>query len=279
MMMVPYGIIASLRLSRKKQARLLKARNSPPLSRKRSIPQYIVNLTSYGERAWKTAPYAVCSLFNQTVLPDRIIIWLAHGTPISPVLSELQKKGLEIRYCEDIKSYKKLIPALREFPDDVLITADDDVYYPENWFELMKTSYTNDPARIYAHRLHEIKLDKDKNIMPYREWRMEIKTVESSRRLFPTGIGGVLYPPHSLDNRVLDIDGLLKLAPTTDDIWFWAMAKLKGTEHALINNGCSHFEDIERVNEGLYIKNVYGNNDVQIRNIIKYFPELTEVLK
>jgi hypothetical protein len=43
------------------------------------------------------------------------------------------------------------------------------------------------------------------------------------------GWGGVLFPPGSLDSRVLDSDAYMRLSPTADDLWFKAMATLKGT--------------------------------------------------
>jgi hypothetical protein len=168
----PFGIIAYYQSTKRKKEYLSKALRSRPLPVKHENKcQYIVTLTSYGKRVKSTAPYTICSLLNQTILPDRIILWLANGTVIPPILKDLTKKGIELKFCEDIKSYKKFIPALKQFPNDVLITADDDVYYPENWFEQLKIAYNNDKTRIYAHRIHEISFDEQNNMMPYRTWR------------------------------------------------------------------------------------------------------------
>ena len=45
-----------------------------------------------------------------------------------------QKKfGLQIEYYEEnIKSYTKLLPSLQKYPDDIIITVDDDAYYLPN---------------------------------------------------------------------------------------------------------------------------------------------------
>ncbi|MDR0644257.1 MAG: hypothetical protein LBG05_04990 [Treponema sp.] len=212
-------------------------------------------------------------MLNQTITPNKIILWLAYGTVIPQILKDLTKKGLEIKYCEDIKSYKKLIPALKEFPDDILITADDDVYYPENWFEQLKNAYDDNNKKIYAHRMHEILFDEQKNIMPYKKWHHAI-TRGGGGVLFPTGVGGILYPPHSLDERCDKIEEFMRLAPKGDDIWFWAMAKLKGTEYGLVNNGCTNFADVAPFNDGLFVNNIKWENDRQIINVINQFPEI-----
>ena len=41
-------------------------------------------------------------------------------------------------------------------------------------------------------------------------------------------MGGVLYPPHALKADMLDESLFTELAPTTDDIWFWAAAVANG---------------------------------------------------
>ena len=43
-----------------------------------------------------------------------------------------------------------------------------------------------------------------------------------------TGVGGVLYPPHSLKADMMDVELFTKLAPSTDDIWFWAAGAANG---------------------------------------------------
>jgi hypothetical protein len=238
--------------------------------------QFIITLTSYGKRVKSTVPYTICSLLDQTALPDRIILWLAEGTLVPPILNALTGKGVEIKFCEDIKSYKKIIPALKQFPDDVLITADDDTYYPKDWFERLKTAYINDPTRIYAHRIHQITFDEHNNIMPYKKWRHEV--TREGGVLFPTGLGGILYPPHSLDKRYGETGEFMNLAPRGDDIWLWAMAKLKGTEYGLVNNGCTCFVDVIPFTYGLVVKNLKGENDIQMRNVLNRFPELLEIV-
>ena len=48
-------------------------------------------------------------------------------------------------------------------------------------------------------------------------------------KICKTGVGGVLYPPNSFNKEMIDSDLFKEIAPTTDDIWFWAAAVAKGT--------------------------------------------------
>lgn len=240
--------------------------------------RYIVTLTSYGHRVESTAPYAICSLLNQTVLPDRIILWLAYDTPVPLILIKLCEIGLEIKFCRDLKSYKKLIPALVEFPDDVLVTADDDHFYPNNWFEQLKTAFLKDTSKIYVHRVHSMTFDNEQDLAPYRKWDFCVLSVLDERLIFPTGGGGILYPPNSLHAFCSNVDTFLAVAPTADDIWFWAMARLKGTKYAIIKDGYRFLRNIDPFNEGLWKINIKGENDRQMRNVINQYPALKILL-
>ena len=64
--------------------------------------------------------------------------------------------------------------------------------------------------------------------MPYRSWRGE-QPGASNVGTTALGWGGVLFPPGSLDSRVTDYDTYMRLCPRADDLWFKAMAHLKGT--------------------------------------------------
>jgi hypothetical protein len=242
-------------------------------------PEYIITLTSYGQRVESTAPYAIYSLFNQTILPDRIVLWLKEATPVPPLLKAFEKNGLEIMFCEDLYSYKKLVPSLLKFPDDILITADDDAYYHRQWLNQLKTAYTSRPEAIHCHRAREINF-QDGKLLPYIDWRINVDN-NNGRRLLPTGAGGILYPPHSLDPKVTDKDIFMKLAPKADDIWFWAMAKLKGTPHSVVNKGY----ELQRINidpaesaNGLMAANLDGGNDAQLEAVLKAYPEILSLI-
>ncbi|MDR2602882.1 MAG: class I SAM-dependent methyltransferase [Spirochaetaceae bacterium] len=246
-----------------------------------SSPRFIITLTSYGERVEKSVFYAVCSLLSQSEAPEKIVLYLAHGTEIPRKLEELKRCGLEIRFCDDLKSYKKLVPALLEFPDDVLITADDDIFYPRKWLKALKAAYIENPRAIHCHRAHEIRVYEDGSLRPYSEWNFMSAGFCCNESVFPTTGGGVLYPPHSLDGRCTDEKLFLKLAPKADDVWFWAMANLKGTECAVIKNGFNAASEVVPNDQnGLCVSNVNGGgNDRQLKAVVEAFPELKKVFE
>ena len=250
-------------------------------------PLYIVTLTSYGKRLEKTTPYAIASILNQTVLPDRIVLWVGYDTTLPQIIVRFRDKGVDVMFCEDMKSYKKLVPALQKYPKDILITADDDILYPINWFEKLKKEHKKHPDHICFHRAHKIKFGKKNYILPYNKWDKCVKSKlfknENSiykYNLFPTGCSGVLYPPNSLYSQTASKELFMKLCPTGDDIWFWAMALLQGTKYSMVENGYRVVEEIDVTDPGLLnTVNAGGGNDMQIRAVMEHFPELENFLR
>lgn len=140
---------------------------------------------------------ALISLLQQTVRPDRVILWLEAGerARLPPAVTRLVARGLEIRECEDgLRPYKKIVPALETFPEAYIATADDDCLYPPDWLSGL-VGAVGSAREILCYRGHWIKRDADDNPKPYKEWERISRRLESSFELLPTGVEGVLYPP------------------------------------------------------------------------------------
>ena len=91
-----------------------------------------VSLTTFGKRI-DDVYLAIESIAKQTLKPNRVILWLSKdeffNKKLPITLTNLQKRGLEIKYCKDLKSYNKIIPTIKECPNDLIITIDDDIIY------------------------------------------------------------------------------------------------------------------------------------------------------
>lgn len=260
------------------------------------MTKVIVSLTTYGSNARKLAPTAIKSILGQSHKADKVVLWIGKGTYPNIKLLLLVLRGLTIRYCEDVGPSTKIIPSLAHYPNDTIITADDDIIYPKEWLERLLKAHIEFPRKIITHRAHGITRKKDGKIAPYSQWKkcIDFKTeIESKKHwnIFPTGVGGVLYPPGSLPIRTLDTDELKRLTPKNDDIWLWAMAHLnegyfKGNvPYVVLKNGYSEnlaFVDPEREANSLGTlggSNVLlGGNDKQIQQVIDAIPELNSVV-
>lgn len=197
--------------------------------------QVIVSLTSF-PAAIPYAGKAVKSILDGSVLPDKVVLYLTFSqfgeTGVPQELKKLAQDNprFEIRdYARDIRSYRKLIPALNDFPDAVIVTIDDDVKYHRHMLRDLLRLHDRIPNAILAHRAKRIKQGK-----PYRKWskyrwyHFLFNRIHLGFNNIQTGVGGVLYPPHSLKKEMLDVELFTELAPTTDDIWFWAAGVANG---------------------------------------------------
>jgi hypothetical protein len=87
------------------------------------------------------------------------------------------------------------------------------------------------PKDIIAGRVHRITKDDLGSIRNYEEWDFDFEGEESQAgNLFPTGVGGVLYPPNSLHSDVLNVRKYKKTTLFQDDVWFYVQARRMGVE-------------------------------------------------
>ena len=195
--------------------------------------EVIVSLTSFGKRIHDVY-LAIESIMQGTLKPNRIVLWLGEsefsGKPLPLTLQKQQLRGLEISFCKDIRSYTKLIYSLRSFPESIIITIDDDVIYEYDVLERLLNAHLQHPNSICACRTHQVVLGEDHKPVSYLDWKWEVESNDDANRLlFPTGVGGVLYPPRCFPNEVLNEQAFMTLCPYADDIWFYAMEVLNGT--------------------------------------------------
>lgn len=235
----------------------------------------MVNLTSYPAR-YDTLYQTLQSLLLQSLKPDKLILWLFHSdvTQLPAEILALQQEGLTIEtWPTDIKSYKKLIPALCRWPEAYHVTADDDIYYRPDWLAELVAGYNRDDKEVICLRAHYITLNESGAPLPYRHWLPKTEERGPSNRLFLTSGAGVLFPPGALHADVTDADKFSRLSPNADDIWFYWMAAINqcrirrvGDNKKLIVWKSSKATSLWHTN-----KRAEGGNDQQIANMIKAY--------
>jgi hypothetical protein len=235
----------------------------------------IVSLTSFPARFDSLALTLKC-LLSQSVRPDQVILWIAaeHQAALPPDVRALVPLGLTIASCDNtLRSHNKYIHTRRQHPAAFIATADDDTYYWWSWLAELIADYDPRQRVIPGHRMHRIELTESGRPMPYRNWQWETHDRVASTLIFPTGVGGVLYPPHCLHDDVDRTDLILDLCPRADDVWLYWMALRKGylfrkTSHW---RNLHHWRDSQE--QGLMWENVYSGsgNDDQINAMIRAF--------
>lgn len=192
--------------------------------------EVVVTLTSTPKRLRSKTDIAVTTLLRQSFRPDRVVLWLTDeikADDLPPSFQHLQQAGLEVRFCKDVGPHTKLIHSLAAFPQSILVTADDDLFYAPHWLNTLYQSYLNAPANIHCHRAHLMRTDQNGMLLSYGEWGLTAPgIVGPSHLLFPTSGSGMLFPPSILPQEAQNIEAFRRLCPTNDDIWYKAMALL-----------------------------------------------------
>lgn len=238
-------------------------------------PEVIVSLTSIPGRLFEVHT-TIEALLRQTLRPDRIILWLdetkSSEQELPALLQSQMKRGLTVRFCRDIGPHTKYLPALREFPGAIIITVDDDVLYPSNLVEQLIASHRKAPEEIQCFRARRIHLPIAGPTRYSEHWTNQYEEIRGLD-VVPLGVGGVLYPPNSLDPEAFNLEAQMTLAPKADDIWFKAMSLRKGTVcHRISAPSEPHPIRPNSQHVGLEAYNVdEGGNDLQIQATFDHY--------
>lgn len=242
--------------------------------------KYIVSLTSFPariEEVW----ISIETILRQTFKPDAIILWLSeeqfHGHILPKKLTNLEKRGLTIKFvAEDIRSHKKYKYAIEQYPNDYIITLDDDLYYDEGLLQNLVNLKKQYPEFVPTNRAHKI-IFNDLNVLTYGAWFHNAFQTKPSHSLVQTGGFGTLYTFGDLDIDFNKNDIFLKIAPHADDLWLKIMVLKKGKK--VVTNSKYNKDPLVvkgTQNNKLVIENVInGGNDTQFKNLLEYY-QLTE---
>ncbi len=245
----------------------------------------IVSLTSFPARI-EYVSKTICSLLDQTLKPDMVILWLGDDkfpnkeADLPEDLLKLKEYGLTIKWCKDIRSYTKFIPAYKEFPNDLIVTVDDDIYYDRNMLELLYNSYQQNPEYIHCHRCTKIF---------YKNGKLKAKAGGKKYYKYPSfanklcGVGGVIYPPHCLYKDITDENLFKTLCPTNDDIWFWLMAVLQGTKVKVIKHNIPQPAEIDETIDGPCLTKINDHGQKlfykDLESVLGHYQGLEEKIK
>lgn len=233
----------------------------------------IVSLTSFPARI-NTVWLTIETILRQTIKPKHIILWLSRDqfpskSYLPPNLICLEKRGLKIELVEgDLKSHKKYYYSFIEYPDDYIITIDDDVFYNTKLIEFLWYAHLNYPDCICCNESHFISFTEDKQLRPYKTWLHNFNfDLLPSKLLCPIGIGGVLYPPHSLSKLVTQTDIFMQCCPRADDLWLKAMS-LIANRKVVQTSYHSMFMPVKiSHNTTLSSSNISSGNDIQLQSL------------
>ena len=240
-----------------------------------SLPKkLIVSLTSFPPR-FQTAHLTIKTLISQSVRPDKIILWVYENDfqQLPTTITGLRSDLFEIRTTtRDWRSYKKLIPALKAFKENYIVTADDDIYYNHDWLAELIANHDPKIKQLVGHRAHMITYRENQQVNKYLDWRWCIGGMQVGYDVFLTSGGGILFPPNSLPAEAMNDEAFMTYCSTADDIWIHFMARMNGYHFKKIPSHFREFSWRGSQVSALHDVNVGENfNDISIDQMQKQY--------
>jgi hypothetical protein len=204
-------------------------------------------------------------------MPDNIILWIYKDDfdKLPKHILDMQNNVFFVKQCnDDLRSFKKIVPALQYYSDEFIVTADDDLYYNYDWLEELVGYYSPNQKEIIGHRGHKITFDASGSVRPYNNWKWCVGGLVSGHDIFLTGCAGILYPPGSLISETVKSEIFMELCPTADDVWLYFMTRLNGYIPKKIPSDFREFSWPSSQEVTLNSENVIrGSNDICISNL------------
>ena len=185
---------------------------------------YVLSMTTVPSRK-KRLEENLESILSQTYKFDKLVINLDDNLSEEDInwYKDLIKKDsrIEIGFGESKwRSCNKLLPTLKKYPDDIVITVDDDIYYPEECIERLINKHKEYPEVIVAHEINPLYINKKSHIAFYMNtFDIKLEQIEFGKYFSNC----TLYPSHVFDNTDLyDYDKMMKVTNGNhDEYWFW----------------------------------------------------------
>ena len=237
----------------------------------------IVSLTSFPAR-FSQIELCLKSLVLQSFKPNKIIVYLGSDSSAEMLTKEMldyEKYGVEYRFDDhkNLMPHKKYFYAMQDYPEAIIVTADDDIIYPRDWLLSLYQSYERYPNAVSARRVHLITLEGNV-LAPYNHWEDQCRKVKTpSHRLIATGNSGVLYPPHCFDKEAFNVTAIQETCLKADDLWLKCMEIRNNIPVVWVHSWEVSLPEIDnKGNKKLSDENVFERtNDEVLSNIMEHY--------
>lgn len=235
-----------------------------------------VNLTTTYQRL-KLCRIALTSLLLQSRLPEQINLWVSsesylrdQGIADSRALEELlnslpeaNRSRVQIRWVTNTGPYRKLIPMLREAgPDDLLVTADDDIFYGKDWLKKLLRNFELSNGKPVAARVRRKAFNCLGVKTSYLYWNVITEKSEVDDHFVITFGGGAVLTKSMFRAEDIASDAYLDISPTADDLWYSRILRNAGCRIVVVPEGLSELTFLAH-QEGL------GNdNNLNVRSLL-----------
>ena len=190
----------------------------------------------------------ISSILNQTAFFDTLVINIDDNLSNEDYewyydFAKTSDKIMINRANAMWRSCNKLLPTLLLFPDDVIITVDDDVYYPADCFKYLLEQHSKTPNYIVSHEVNPIIIEN--NFITYLNG-FDVKVNQYQWGKYLSNC--CLFPPHVFDNTdLMDYNKMMTCTNGThDELWFWVNSTLNNVKCVGLNYIRTFAYDVKR---------------------------------
>lgn len=229
----------------------------------------IISLTTTSGRL-HLCKSALFSLVTQSLTPTKVVLNLSsmaylkdegiHDLKMIDYLlegiDESLKEIIHINWVDNTGPYRKLIPTLKAAKsNDIIVTADDDIIYNNDWLKLLLQDFNAENMLVHAGRVRRIKKSSLGSETGYIYWPIvKEKTIIDNDWVITFGGGAVLYRGWFSEKLISD-SAYLDIAPTNDDLWYTKLCKISNLRVRIIPEALNSLNFI-RHNDGLENENL-----------------------
>lgn len=119
-------------------------------------------------------------------------------------------------------------------PDDLIVTADDDIFYGRDWLSGLLAAYEDAGGKPVAARVRTKRINFLGKKTSYLLWNLinQPKTVQDD--FIVTFGGGVVLTRAMFREQDIADDAFLQVAPTADDLWYSKLLQLNRTNVVVV---------------------------------------------
>lgn len=235
-----------------------------------------ISLTSFPARIQEVHK-TIETIFYQTTKADSITLYLSvlqFPDKKIPIDLENQKnRGLNIEFVpDDLRSHKKYYYAFGKQKKNLVITIDDDVFYPSNTIESLIVAHCIYPNAVICNRGHQITFE-NYNVKKYKNWNHNYSSEVPSFSAVATGVGAVLYPPNSYHQDIFKTEIFKDICFHADDLWIKMHTVRNNTKTLSLR---TFSRDLINVGKSQHVKlvlqnSIEGGNDKQLSNMLNHY--------
>lgn len=200
----------------------------------------IVSMTTIPSRREKLIDVNLKSLLNQSYNFDKLEINIDDNLTDEDYefyesLKDLDSR-IEINICESKwRSCNKLLPTLIKYPNDIIITVDDDLNYPKDTILKLIEKYKDNQDCIITHATSPI-IMRDGKFKCVKNDSFDVRLEQKSFSKYLSC--ACLFPPRTFDGTdIFNYDKMYELTEGThDELWFWVNSTLKGVKSICLND-------------------------------------------